>query len=42
LAAQWAAVEAGLNGGRWRLVEKHVEVESAQRGTKAVIRLREF
>jgi DNA invertase Pin-like site-specific DNA recombinase len=31
LAAQRAAVEAWLNGGRWRLVEEHVEVESGKR-----------
>jgi DNA invertase Pin-like site-specific DNA recombinase len=29
--AQRAAVEAWLNGGRWRLVEEHVEVESGKR-----------
>ena len=31
LEAQRAAVEAWLNGGRWRLVEEHVEVESGKR-----------
>jgi DNA invertase Pin-like site-specific DNA recombinase len=31
LEAQRAAVEAWLNGGRWQLVEEHVEVESGKR-----------
>ena len=30
LEAQRAAVEGFLNGGRWRLVEEHVEVESGK------------
>src|SRR3984957_14071272 len=31
LEAQRAAVEAWLNGGRWQLLEEHVEVESGKR-----------
>jgi DNA invertase Pin-like site-specific DNA recombinase len=31
LAAQRSAVEAWLDGGRWHLVEEHVEVESGKR-----------
>src|SRR6478672_7066864 len=31
LEAQRAAVETWLNGGRWQLVEEHVEVESGKR-----------
>src|SRR5580704_9810369 len=31
LEAQRASVEAWLNGGRWQLVEEHVEVESGKR-----------
>jgi DNA invertase Pin-like site-specific DNA recombinase len=30
LEAQRAAVEAFLNGGKWQLVEEHVEVESGK------------
>jgi DNA invertase Pin-like site-specific DNA recombinase len=31
LEAQRASVEAWLNGGRWRLLEEHVEIESGKR-----------
>jgi DNA invertase Pin-like site-specific DNA recombinase len=31
LEAQRASVEAWLNGGRWQLVEEHVEIESGKR-----------
>ena len=31
LEAQRASVDAWLNGGRWQLVEEHVEVESGKR-----------
>ena len=30
LAAQRAAVENWLNGGRWKLVAEHVEIESGK------------
>lgn len=38
IAAQRAAVEGYLNGGRWRLLAEHVEVESGRRADRPQLR----